>query len=161
MIKYSSEFINWIITSRNQRRCSLLLWSLYNRIFLNHNVLTFEVTFIIVDNPSYKDVASITIAKEIEFRNAIFLACNSINFWFIFRRRFSVLILAMSYCIWSFDIKDNVWFFCVGSVIRIESLGPKAFELSSNSCEIWIVFDMTTTMSSFLLKEKDIKIVRR
>ena len=40
-----------------------------------------------------------TIAKKIEFRNAIFLAYNSINFWFIFKRRFSALILAMSYYI--------------------------------------------------------------
>ena len=136
MIKYSGEFMNWITISRNQRRCSLSLWSLYNRIFSNRNVLTFEITFTIIDNSFYKDVVSMTIAEEIEFRNAVFLVCNSINFWFIFRRRFSVLILAMSCCIWLFDIRDNVWFFCVDFVIRIESFGPKTFELSSNFCEI-------------------------
>ena len=49
-----------------------------------------------------------TIAEKIEFRNAIFLICNSINFWFIFKWRFFVLIFAMSYCIWLFDMKNNV-----------------------------------------------------
>ena len=40
-----------------------------------------------------------TIIKKIEFRNAVFLIYNSINFWFIFKRRFFVLIFAMSYYI--------------------------------------------------------------
>ena len=36
--------------------------------------------FIIIDNSFYKNVAFITIAKKIKFRNAIFLIYNSINF---------------------------------------------------------------------------------
>ena len=136
VIKYSDEFMNWIAISRNQRRCSFSLWPLYNRIFSDRNVLTFEMTFIIVDNPSHKNVASITIAKKIKFRNVVFLICNSISFWFIFKRRFFVLILVMSCYIWLFDIRDNVWFFCVDFVIRIEGLDFEAFELLSNSYEI-------------------------
>ena len=72
--------MNWIAISRNQRRCSLSFWSLYDRIFLSRNVLTFGVAFTIVDNSLYKNVVSITIAKEIKFRNVIFLTCNSISF---------------------------------------------------------------------------------
>ena len=48
--------------------------------FLNRNVLILEIIFIIVDNSFYKDVAFAIIAKEIKFRNAIFLTCNLINF---------------------------------------------------------------------------------
>ena len=161
MIKYLNEFRNWITISWNQRRCSLSLWSLYNYIFLNRNVLTFEIIFIIINNSLYKDVAFITITEKIEFRNAVFLIYNSINFWFIFRRRFFVLIFAMSCCIWLFDIKDNIWLFCVDSVIRIKNFDFKTFELSSNFYEIWIVFDIITIMNPFFLKERDIKIVKR
>ena len=136
VIKYSNEFRNWITILWNQRRCSLSFWFLYNYIFLNRNVLTFEITFIIVDNSFYKDIAFVTIIKEIEFRNIVFLIYNSINFWFISKWRFFVLIFAMSYCIWLFDIKDNVWFFCVGFVIRIKNLDLETFKLLSNSYKI-------------------------
>ena len=71
--------------SRNQRRCSFSLWPLYARIFSDRNVLTFKITFTIIDNPPYKNVIFMTIIKKIEFRNVIFLIYNSINFWFIFK----------------------------------------------------------------------------
>ena len=38
------------------------------------------ITFAINDNLFYKNIVFTTIAKEVEFRNAIFLTYNSINF---------------------------------------------------------------------------------
>ena len=94
------------------------------------------MTFTIVDNSSYENIASITIVKEIKFRNVVFLIYNSISFWFIFKQRFFVLIFAMSYYIWLFDIKDNAWFFCADFIIKIKNFDLKTFELLSNFCEI-------------------------
>ena len=77
----------------------IFIWFLYNRIFSSRNVLTFEVIFTIIDNSSQKNITFVTIIKKIKFRNVVFLIYNSINFWFIFKRRFFALIFAMSYYI--------------------------------------------------------------